>query len=189
MHRTSAVSFILAIVLTTVAPGQESHIPAPTGPDSASHDSVPDGTAVPEAPPLPTPEQDRYLDGLRRVGRGIAQLKTALDRVSRSEASRDTVSQRRATRRLGGYCGSARWFMTGGRARMNDTAYADTTGLRAKRLTRAIDDLIQYAPTCETDAGSATKTVVRELGTRLRAYDDALADFRAALGLPTARDG
>jgi hypothetical protein len=129
------------------------------------------------------------MDGLRRVGRGVAQLKTALDRVSRSEASGDSVSQRRARGRLGGYCGSARTFMTSGRTQMQDTAYADTTALRAKRLTRAIDELIKYAPTCETDAARATQTVVRELITRLRTYDEALADFRTAIGLPNTRDG
>jgi hypothetical protein len=151
--------------------------------DTTRFDSVP-----PAAPAPHTEEQERYLHGLQRVGRGVAQLKTAVDRVTRSEASRDTVSQRRASRRLGGYCGSARSFMRGGRAQMDHAAYSDTTGLKAERLAKAVDALMDYASTCEADAASQTAKVSRELTKRLDAYDEALSDFRVAIGLPSGRE-
>ena len=197
MRSAFVVTGVLLITLASVAGGQEA--------DSTRPDSAGGGgparvdTAAPAAPspsvapatPLPptlTPEQERYLKGLQRVGRGVAQLRVALDQATRSPASRDTASQRRAWRRLGGYCGTARVFMTGGRAQMQHLAYEDSTRLRAQRLARRVDDLIKYAPTCETDAGGATTRVSGELVKRLAAYDSALADFRAAIALPAGRD-
>ncbi len=180
MRSACLLTCVLATVLATPAGAQQELGAAP---DSAQVDSLP-----PPAPEPPTEEQERYLQGLQRVGRGIAQLKSALDRVARSEVSRDTVSQRRASHRLAGYCGSARSFMTGGRARMDEKAYTDTAGLKAHNLVRAVDDLLKYATTCEADAASETAKVSRGLTTRLEAYDVALSDFRVAIGLPGTRE-
>ena len=208
MRSAFVVAYGLMVTLATVAGGQE---PDSTRPDTAGVGSaaagdsaaridsttristtplatLPETLAAPLAPPAPTPEQGRYLNGLQRVGRGIAQLRVALDQATRSPASPDTASQRRAWRRLGGYCGTARVFMTGGRAQMQHLAYDDSTRLRAQRLALRVDDLIKYAPTCEMDAGGATTKVSGELVKRLAAYDSALADFRAAIAPPAAKD-
>lgn len=193
MRSSFVVAGVLLVTLAAVAGGQE---PDSTAPDTtgvggtARIDSA--APTFPVTPVLPppslTPEQERYLNGLRRVGRGIAQLRVAIDQVKRSPASRDTASQRRAWRRLGAYCGTARAFMTGGRAQMQHLAYDDSTRLRAQRLALRVDDLIRYAPTCETDAGGATTRVSGELVKRLTAYDAALAAFRAAIALSAGRD-
>jgi hypothetical protein len=195
MWRSCVVSWALTVTLAVAARGQGD---SARGGDSVVADSTPAVPTFPllpvapppppPPPPPPTPEQERYLKGLQRVGRGIAQLKTAVDQAARGQASRDTLSQRRTAHRLGGYCGSARVFMTGGRAQMQHTAYADSTGLKARQLTQTVDALIKYAPTCETEAAGAVARVSGELVKRLEAYDAALADFRAAVGLPTGRD-
>src|SRR5207302_3589930 len=88
-------------------------------PDTAVHD-----TSKP-APLPPTPAQTNYLDGLRSVNRGIAQLKDGVSRVTRF--SRDTLRQRQAGRRLGGLCGTAHGFLVRGRARMTPAAYDPPT--------------------------------------------------------------
>ncbi|MGH7700821.1 MAG: hypothetical protein ACREMJ_09950 [Gemmatimonadales bacterium] len=155
--------------------------------DSARADSMADSTPAPApAPTPPTPEQQRYLDGLKRVGRGIAQLNTAVDQATRAAAGADSVAQRRAYRRLGGYCTSARSFMTGGRARMQATAYEDTTRLRAAQLARQVDEIIRYTRSCEDEAAGAPTRVAAEMQKRLQTYEQALAEFRTATGAPSA---
>src|SRR3990172_684379 len=74
-------------------------------------------------PAPPTAEQTRYLEGLRSVARGAAQLRDGIDRVARTQQTRDTLRQRQAGRRLGGLCTTARSFMSSGRPRMQASAY------------------------------------------------------------------
>jgi len=154
-----------------------------TGPDSARTDTATPGQ-LPAPPALPpSPEQQRYIEGLRRVARGISQLKVAVEQTNRARHATDSVARRRAVRRLGGYCGSARSFMAGGRAQMQPTAYDDTTRLKARRLSQRVDEIITYTRTCEAQAVEQPDAVTAELIKRLQAYEAALADFRSALGL------
>jgi len=148
----------------------------PAAPDSAKRDSA----------PLPlSPVQEKYLHGLKSVGRGVAQLKTGVDRLSRAQASGDTPRQRQAATLLGGFCGSARSFLASGRAQMQPTAYEDSTRIKAQWLTAQVDTLIQFMPTCEAQAAKTPATLAVDLVARLRSYDAALKDFRGAVGLPT----
>jgi len=139
-------------------------------------------------PPLPpSPEQKRFLDGLRTATRGIAQLKDALARVTRA-GGRDAAVQRRAGRLLSGLCGSSRAFMKRGRPQMSPTVYEDSVQLKAKRLVTQVDTLIKYTTTCEDSATVAAGATVLALGKRMKSYDAALRDFRVAIGLPVKED-
>jgi hypothetical protein len=145
-----------------------------------------DSTAPP--PPLPrsepappTPEQMRYVEGLRSVARGAAQLRDGIDRVARTQQIRDTVRQRQAGRRLGGLCTTARSFMASGRPRMQPTAYTDSMRIVARQLVTRIDSVLKFLPTCETTAGKKPASVAADLLNRMRAYETALAAFRAGL--------
>ena len=130
MHFLAVLAFIAA-----TSPGAQQPAPA----DSARSESTP--TAV-----TPTPDQKHFLDGLRTASRGIAQLKDGLSRVSRSQAGHDETSRRRAGRFLAGLCGSARAFLARGRPQMRVSAYEDSAGVKARRLTSQIDSLIAYMP-------------------------------------------
>jgi hypothetical protein len=147
-----------------------------------------DSAPRPTPPPPPTTEQQRSPDGLTRVGRGTAQLRIGVDQASRAQSAKDTLTRRRAARRLGGFCGSARSFMTSGRAQMQPLAYVDTIQVTARRLTQRVDDIIKYTRTCETQASAASTVVSAELQKRLQAYDSALVQFRVAVGLPAPVD-
>src|SRR6266545_1320854 len=136
------------------------------------------------APLPPTPEQTRYLEGLRTVARGVAQLRDGIDRVARTQQTRDTVRQKQAGRRLGGLCTTARTFMTSGRPRMAPTAYADSMRIIARQLVVRIDSIVKFLPTCTTAAGRQPASVAADLLNRMRAYETALAAFRAALAPP-----
>jgi hypothetical protein len=172
---------VLLCVAASVA-GAQQPVPVPGAPaDSAHVDSVP----VP--PPPPTPEQKRFVDGLRTATRGIAQLKDGLNRVTRTQ-KRDSVSQRRAGRFLGGVCGSARGFMARGRPYLKPAVYEDSTRLKARRLTTQMDSLIAYMPACEQSAGATPSAIATELGKRVKVYDVTYRDFRAAIGLPLRED-
>jgi hypothetical protein len=166
------LTLALCLVATTAAAQQ----PVPTTPDSARAESIP--------PPVPpTPEQVRYLQGLRTAGRGIAQLKDGVSRVT--TAGRDTVRLKQAALRLAGLCNTARGFMTAGRAKMQASAYyEDSTRIKARRLTAQIDSLIRYATTCDTTAGKHPASTEVALRRQIPAYDAALKDFRAAIGWP-----
>src|SRR5258708_31396209 len=86
-----------------------------------------DSTVVPprdSARRPPTLEQTRYLEGLRSVARGVAQLRDGIDRVARTQQGRDTLRQRQAGRRLGGLCTTARRFMAPGRPQLQSHASA-----------------------------------------------------------------
>jgi hypothetical protein len=152
--------------------------------------AMPQDSAVPSridtAPVPPTPEQVRYLGGLRTVARGAAQLRDGIDRVARTQQSRDTLRQRQAGRRLGGLCTTARSFMSSGRPRMQPTAYADSMRIIARQLVVRIDSVLKFLPTCETTAGRKPASVAADLLNRMKAYEAALAAFRAGLMLPRA---
>jgi hypothetical protein len=146
--------------------------------------------APPPSPPLepapPTPEQLNYIQGLRSVARGAAQLRDAIDRVVRTQQTRDTVRQRQAGRRLGGYCATARRFMANGRPRMQATAYTDSMRIVARQLAARVDSVVKFLPTCETTAGKKPASVAADLVKRMQAYETALAAFRAGLAPPKA---
>jgi len=163
-------SLLLWLVVSTAA-AQE---PLPGIAETTRAESTP--------PPPPTREQLRYMEGLRSAGRGVAQLKDAVSRVNSSK--RDAQRLKQAARRLGGLCGTARGFMTAGRAKMQPTAYQDSTRLKARRLSLQVDSLIRSAPNCESSAARQPDSTAASLLTRIKAYDTALKDFRAALAVP-----
>jgi hypothetical protein len=148
---------------------------------------------APPAPPAPTNpvpltiEQIRYQEGLRTTTRGITQLRDGLGRVSRTQLA-DSLTRRRAARRLGGLCGSARTFIASGRTKMQPTAYADTLRILAKQVTTRLDTLARALPDCEKLAGRDPATVTNSLTTRLKAYDDAVLAFKNALAAATKPD-
>ena len=164
-------TLVLCLIASTAA-AQE---PVPTVPESTHAETI----ALPVPPTL---EQLRYLHGLRTAGRGVAQLKDGVNRVSGYR--RDPVRFKPAVRRLAGLCGTAHGFMTSGRREMQATAYEDSTKLMAHRLTVQVDSLIRSTPICELNASRQPDSTVAGLLTRLRAYEAALRDFRAAIGLP-----
>ncbi len=161
-------SLVLCLVATTLGAQQ----PDTVRKDSMRTDSSP-----------PTPEQERYLDGLRTVGRGIAQLKDGIDRVVRAFGAKDSVKLAQAGRRLGGLCGSAHTFMGPGRVQMRATAYDDSVRTHARKLALQIDSVIGYMPTCQHTAfRTPNKTAADVLGL-IRSYEGALRIFRTDVGL------
>jgi len=163
------------LFLCLVATSAAAQAPVLPTPDSTRAESTP-----PPAPP--TLEQQRYLQGLRTTGRGVAQLKDAVNRVSSSRS--DSIRLKQAAQRLAGLCGTANGFMTSGRAKMKPTAYEDSVGIKARRLTQQVDSLIRAAPTCQANAAKKPDSTVTGLVIRIRAYETALRDFRAAIALP-----
>jgi len=156
------------VVLAAATVLQDSTVPAP--PDSA--------------PRPPTLEQIRYTEGLRSVARGVAQLRDGIDRVARTQQLRDTVRQKQAGRRLGGLCTTARSFMSGGRPKMVPTVYTDSMRIIARQLTQRVDSILKFLPTCETTAGKKPAAVAADLLNKMRAYETALAAYRAGLAPP-----
>lgn len=134
---------------------------------------------VPAPPPTPTIEQIRYMEGLKTVTRGVAQIRDGLNRVTRAQQA-DSVTRRNAARRLGGLCGSARSFIASGRPKMQATVYEDSLRTLAKQLTTRLDTLTKALPACEQTAGRDPATVTTAITTRLKSYDDALLAFRTA---------
>ena len=141
--------------------------------DTAAHKDT-----VPAVPPTPSIEQIHYMDGLKTVTRGVAQLHDGLNRVSRSQQA-DSATRRRAAKRLGGLCGTARSFIVSGRPKMKPTAYTDSLRILAKQLTTRLDTLTNALPTCELTAGR-DPTVATALTTKLKNYDDALLAFKTS---------
>ena len=141
---------------------------------------VPAPVQAPVPAPAPTIEQIRYMEGLKTATRGVAQIRDGVNRVVRTQQS-DSLTRRRAARRLGGLCGTARSFIVSGRPKMQATAYADSLKVLAKQLTVRLDSLTRALPTCEKTAGQDPNAVATNLTTRLKNYDDALLAFRAAL--------
>ncbi len=140
-----------------------------------------DNTGRPDSASPPTAEQLRYIEGLRSVARGAAQLRDGIDRVARTQQARDTLRQRLAGRRLGGLCTTARSFMSSGRPRMQATAYTDSLRVVARQLVARIDSVLKFLPTCETTAGKKPASVAADLLNRMRAYETALTAFRTGL--------
>ena len=175
------IAFVMSVTTTVPLVAQQDttgrtdtlppQVPAPVPP--------PPPPAPPPPPPEPTIEQIRYMDGLKTVSRGIAQLKNGLDRVNRTQKS-DSLTRRRAARRLGGLCTSARSFIRSGRPRMQVSAYSDSMRTFARTLTVRLDSLNNALPNCEKSAGRDPETVVADLNKRLQAYDAALEAFREA---------
>jgi hypothetical protein len=145
-----------------------------------------DSTSRPDTVPSgPTIEQIRYLDGLKTVTRGVAQLRDGLNRVNRVQRA-DSLTRRRAARRLGGLCTSARSFIVTGRPKMQVSAYTDSMRIVAKQLTTRLDSLNRALPNCEKTAGRDPAVAI-DLTKRLQAYDDALTAFRNALRPDSAK--
>ncbi|HUL03377.1 MAG TPA: hypothetical protein VLV16_09145 [Gemmatimonadales bacterium] len=166
---------VLTLAMWLIASSAAAQEPVAVSAESARTESVP-------APPPPSPEQLKYLDGLKTAGRGVAQLKSGVTSVA--NAGRDTTKLKLAGRRLGGLCGAARGFMSSGRSKMQANAYADSTQLRARRLATQIDTLVKVAGRCESSAARQTDSTASAVLNGLRAYEAALRDFRGAIGLP-----
>jgi len=127
--------------------------------------------------------QERWMDGLRLAARGVAQLKTGVDKVRRSQASRDSVRLHQTGRLFAGFCGTARGFMINGRAKMSPKAFDPPQRDPTKDVAVQIDSLIAYSRTCETTASKTPVSVADGLVDRLRRYEAAIAVFRVAFGL------
>jgi hypothetical protein len=166
----------LVMVVTLVAYQQDTV----THKDSVLPPPVPVPVPAPVPAPAPTIEQIRYMEGLKTATRGVAQIRDGVNRVVRTQQA-DSLTRRRAARRLGGLCGTARSFIVSGRPKMQATAYADTMRVLAKQLTVRLDSLNAALPVCEKTAGRDPSTVSTTLTSRLKNYDDALLAFRTAL--------
>ena len=142
-----------------------------------------DSTAT-AASPAPNPAQQRYLQGLRTARRGVAQIKSAVDRLNRARGTRDSSQVKLATKRLTAYCSAARSFIASGRGQMDPVAYDPPTRKQARDLTLQLDSLSLSAKECQGAKGLAPQLLSAGLANRLRAYDSALAEFRTAIGLP-----
>jgi hypothetical protein len=176
----------IVIVITAVAPSLVAQDTATHKDSSGRRDSMVPAVAAPAPPPAPAPtvEQIRYMEGLRTATRGVAQIRDGLNRVARTQQARDSLTRRRAARRLGGLCGTARTFILSGRPRMQPSAYADSMRIIAKQLVTRLDSLTNALPACEKTAGHDPATVATDLTKRLSAYDDALLAFRNAQNRP-----
>lgn len=172
MRSMTALGLIGSVLLAPVY-GQQ---PSPTPGDSV--------TAMAPLPPPPNPLQDRYLQGLRTAGRGVAQIKDGISRVVRTRSSHDTLQVRLAAKRLGGLCSAAGGFLKSGRGQMEPNAYDSASRKPAKDLVVQLDSLAVSAKTCQLSAGKTPTSVTTELLGRLHSYETALATFRTAVGLP-----
>ena len=153
------------------------------GPAAAQLPGTGDSTAA-ATPPPPNPGQQRYMQGLRTAGRGIAQIKTGIDRLNRARGSRDSSQVKLATKRLTAYCSAARGFIASGRGQMDPVVYDPPTRKQARDLTLQLDSLSLSAKECQGAKGLAPELLSTGLVARLRSYDAALAEFRTAIGLP-----
>lgn len=170
----------IVMVITTLGS------PPLTQDTSAHRDTTHQAPTAPPASPAapttpPTLEQIRYMEGLRSVTRGLAQIRDGLNRVLRTQQKSDSVTRRRAARRLGGLCGTARSFIVSGRPKMQANAYSDSLRILAKQVTVRLDSLTSALPQCEKTAGHDPNGVATTLTARLKSYDDALLTFRTAL--------
>src|SRR6267142_1260886 len=161
--------------------------------DTVTHkDSLPPPPVPAQAPPSPPPaaepssEQIRYMEGLKTATRGVAPIRDGVNRVVRTQQA-DSLTRRRAARRLGGLCGTARSFIVSGRPKMQASAYADSMKVLAKQLTVRLDSLNASLLVCEKTAGKDPNTVATTLTGRLKTYDDALLAFRIALKPDSAK--
>jgi len=172
----------LVMVVTLIAYQQDTvthkdSLPPPPVPAPAP---APAPVQTPAPAPAPTIEQIRYMAGLKTATRGVAQVRDGVNRVVRTQQA-DSLTRRRAARRLGGLCGTARSFIVSGRPKMQATAYADSMRVLAKQVTTRLDSLTSALTTCEKTAGRDPTAVATTLTGRLKNYDDALLAFRTAL--------
>lgn len=144
-------------------------------------DSTTDSIAT---PPPPTPKQERYLRGLRTAGRGVAQIKNGISRVVRAHSAGDTSRVHQAGLRLSGLCQAARRFIVSGRSQMALNAYEMPIRKPARALAFRLDSLAAFTRTCQHQAGKTPEATSTEMLKRVRDYEEALADFRTAIGLP-----
>jgi hypothetical protein len=142
-----------------------------------------DSTAT-GTPSAPNPQQQRYMQGLRTAGRGVAQIKTGIDRLNRVRGTKDSSQVKLAAKRLAAYCSAARGFIASGRGQMDPVAYDLPTRKQARDLTVQLDSLSLSAKECQNAKGLAAQMLSTGLVARLRAYDAAVAEFRTAIGLP-----
>ena len=176
MRRLEVLTLVVAPLIGGTLSAQDTVPPLPPVTPSAS--------PVESTPAPPTPAQTQYLEGLRTAARGIAQLRSGVERVVRLAGGPDTAQRRQAASRLAGMCVASRGVMATGRAKMQPNAYEDSTRIKARRLAVRVDSLIRFVPTCETRARRAPDETANELLGRLRYYEAALRDFRLAIGLP-----
>lgn len=173
----------MSLLMLTVAPvrlqAQDSVPPTPVLPVDTPR---PDTPVL--RPPEPTADQLKYLGGLRSVARGVAQLKSGVDGVSRAEATKDTTRLRRAGEMLGGLCGTAGSFMKQGRSAMKPTVYEDSARVKARNLVVQIDSLIKTTPVCDSTARRAPGRTAGTILGRLKTYETALQEFRTAVSTP-----
>jgi hypothetical protein len=149
--------------------------------DSTPAPKPPDSTRVDSAPPPPTPEQQKWMQGLRTAARGIGQIKSGIENVQRAQG----VHATKAGKLLAGYCGTARGFMRTGVARMPSTAYpAGDSRTIAKQVVIQIDSVIRESTTCEQQAARDPNGSVDRLVAIMRGYETAIAAWRAMVGLP-----
>jgi len=172
-------ALIVGVMLSAPLMGQQ-----PPPPPAESTPRVESMPPSPPAPPPPTPAQTRYLQGLRTAGRGVAQIKSGIDRLVRAQTGHDTVQVHAAARRLGGLCSAARGFLVSGRGAMEPAAYEPPTRKPARDLVLQLDSLSLIAKECQLTAGKSPAPVAAGLLSRLHAYEAALAAFRTAIGLP-----
>ena len=153
-------------------------------PGSAAGQTPGTGESAATAPPAPNPQQQRYMQGLRTAGRGVAQIKTGIDRLNRARGSKDSSQVKVAVKRLTAYCSAARSFIASGRGQMDPLAYDPPTRKPARDLALQIDSLSLTAKECQNAKGLSAQALNTGLVARLRAYDAAVAEFRTAIGLP-----
>lgn len=171
--RRLVVVLSMAGTLVAASLAAQDTTPAPKPPDSTHHDSV----------PPPTPEQIKWMEGLRTAARGIGQLKSGIENVQRAGAS--PTQLRRAGKLLAGFCGTGRGFMRTGVARMSSTAYPTGDNRKiARQVVIQIDSVARETTTCEQIAGKDPKTSVQHLTPLLMSYEASIAAWRAMIGLP-----
>jgi hypothetical protein len=176
----------VSLLALTVAPlrlhAQDSTPPIPV--DTVRPDTAPRDTVV-LRPPEPSADQLKYLSGLRTVSRGVAQLRSGVDGVTRAEATKDTARLRRAGQMLGGLCGTASSFMKQGRGSMKATVYEDSARVKARNLVVQIDSLLKTMSACDSTAGRAPARTAGSVQGRLKSYETALQEFRTSVATPS----
>jgi len=153
----------------------------------AAQDSTPapkpvDSTHTDSTPPPPTPEQQKWMQGLRTAARGIGQIKSGIENVQRAGTS--AVQLKHAGKLLAGFCGTGRGFMRAGVAKMPSAAYEGDNRKIARQVVIQIDSVARETNTCEAQAARDPKTSVEHLLPFLQSYEAAIAAWRNMVGLP-----
>lgn len=172
MRRILVLTMVTATLGIVPLAAQDS---TPKPPDSTHVDSVP-------VPPPPTPEQTKWMQGLRTAARGIGQIKSGIERVQRAHSPTDLHS---AGKLLAGWCGTGRGFMRSGIAKMPSSAYPAPDDRKiARQVVIQIDSVIKESTSCESAAMKDPKAAVDRLTAILVGYEGAIAAWRAMVGLP-----